>query len=392
MASPYAIFTSYSTVDGQALKGAPFQKFCRTLKDLVTVKTDAARTNWSFVDQYGIKNGDDWKDVLVEAVRTSEVLVCLISPRYLGSVWCGRELEVFVRRMGKRAEELPPPAANNFIFPIWWEKPRDRETLPKKLGRFNPYDQGYPRSYSEKGLRQLIALNQRKDVQTILETLSELIADSLNKNSPLCHCDEIADFLNFPSAFADQITSPLPFQIAFLETAGGGIAGLDGTLETIAARLKTVSRSIQPAADIAASLALAGQQKQLIVLVADAAADATDPLLSEINSHPVGHLAVAVVYSGAETAGCSTAEAWVRRFGEGSFKEAARTGHVIFAGPRDFESALEGLVTRVRQQMIQSDQAITRAADPLLSAEASAAGIPTEIKPILDGPKADNQP
>ncbi|MFM7058751.1 MAG: TIR domain-containing protein [Planctomycetota bacterium] len=42
--------------------------------------------------------GDDWHESLRDAVCTARSLLCLISPSFLKSEWCGREYHVFSER------------------------------------------------------------------------------------------------------------------------------------------------------------------------------------------------------------------------------------------------------------------------------------------------------
>ena len=82
-----------------------------------------------------------------------KMLVCLISPNYLGSTWCGRELEIFLQRLASQNPAAPKP----YIFPVWWELLPGR-SLPPKLSAYQNNEDAFHPRYREKGLRQLATL------------------------------------------------------------------------------------------------------------------------------------------------------------------------------------------------------------------------------------------
>src|SRR5262244_3020632 len=51
-----------------------------------------------FVDRTDIRAGQEWPDELAEALRTAETMVCLYSPSYFRSEYCGKEMQVFLDR------------------------------------------------------------------------------------------------------------------------------------------------------------------------------------------------------------------------------------------------------------------------------------------------------
>ena len=73
------------------------------------------RAKLVFFDYKAIRPGDQWTSVLAEAVREAEMLVCPVPPTYLGSEWCGRELEVFHRRFEDWRKKTPKEIAGRLI-------------------------------------------------------------------------------------------------------------------------------------------------------------------------------------------------------------------------------------------------------------------------------------
>src|SRR5882762_7109599 len=52
-----------------------------------------------FFDDKGIQQGTAWVPVLNQALATCRVLICMYSPAYFQSDYCGKEWEVFSSRL-----------------------------------------------------------------------------------------------------------------------------------------------------------------------------------------------------------------------------------------------------------------------------------------------------
>jgi hypothetical protein len=87
-----------------------------------------------FVDRTNIRPGDEWPDALAEALRTTDTMVCLYSPSYFASEYCGKEMQVLLdrRRNYIRANAGKKPAN---IIPVYWHPTPRRipKTLPEIL-------------------------------------------------------------------------------------------------------------------------------------------------------------------------------------------------------------------------------------------------------------------
>ena len=57
-----------------------------------------------FMAPFSIQSGNEWKEDLIDALQASAALVCLYSPSYFGSEYCGKEMQVFLER-GKTPQE-----------------------------------------------------------------------------------------------------------------------------------------------------------------------------------------------------------------------------------------------------------------------------------------------
>jgi hypothetical protein len=83
-----------------------------------------------FFDRSSINAGDDWSDELAESLRTSKTIVCLYSPTYFLSDYCGKEMQVLLERRHEyvRVNGGKKPAN---IIPVLWHSTRRR--IPKTL-------------------------------------------------------------------------------------------------------------------------------------------------------------------------------------------------------------------------------------------------------------------
>ena len=71
-----------------------FQRLCQCVSD--NVKGDPEKVGYRDLNELHI--GAPWPAELANAAKTLPVQIALISPHYFGSLNCGREFEVFLRR------------------------------------------------------------------------------------------------------------------------------------------------------------------------------------------------------------------------------------------------------------------------------------------------------
>ena len=89
-------FTSYASLDGQY--SDYLQKFIEDLAINVRDRTTLKMDEIYFFAKGEITAGDVWVEVLGNAVRTCKVILCICSPSYYNSEYCGKELWVFLER------------------------------------------------------------------------------------------------------------------------------------------------------------------------------------------------------------------------------------------------------------------------------------------------------
>ena len=86
-----------------------------------------------FIDRSDIRQGEEWPEALAEALRTAQTLVCLYSPSYFESDYCGKEMQVFLERRASYIRSTPGKPPANIIAVAW--QPLTRR-VPKTLPDF----------------------------------------------------------------------------------------------------------------------------------------------------------------------------------------------------------------------------------------------------------------
>ena len=84
-----------------------FHDLAENVGQLISLRADVPA---GFMDQE-MRGGMQWTDELLHAVGTCQVLVALLSARYLKSDWCTMEWHAFSQRTVRRLEGTTPPPA-----------------------------------------------------------------------------------------------------------------------------------------------------------------------------------------------------------------------------------------------------------------------------------------
>ena len=166
-------FVSYSRLNVRDARDR--ELIARLVADLdndVRLKIPDAGADISFFDTTDIELGTDWNDELSTAVSTSRLAVCLFSPSYFSSVWCGREFQVFLDRRAASAAS-GDTARPTSIIPVWWMK----APAPEVAGSFQFTHDALPADYLQVGLRQMMRLSRTYGdaYEIIRDTLSDRI-------------------------------------------------------------------------------------------------------------------------------------------------------------------------------------------------------------------------
>ncbi|MCC6233518.1 MAG: toll/interleukin-1 receptor domain-containing protein [Verrucomicrobiales bacterium] len=382
----HAFFTSYAYADGQK----EFRHCLGRLRELVGNKTGWAEESLCFFDTETLKNGDPWQPVLAEAVRTSRVAVCFVSLRYLQSIWCGREFTVFdQRRSAWNAVAGGVAGDGRFIFLLVWESAVGWE-WPLPLRYYQYRDATLPKEYLAGGLRKLVSLFPQI-AESVLESLSDAIRDAVLHPAPLPDAPPIVAFEEVPNVLAID-PKPYDFWLSVVAKQGSnwvppGAIDDVGTLVFKRAGLSNVTARLLPLdASCGPRAAQAAAEKQLVILVAASEAAAADLRLAALNKASIPHLVIVVLDTGPATGqNPLSLDAWVARFPAGAFALAAAEGRARVALPTELVMTLDGLVTRVLQQVRAQDEP-KPAASAAIEAKATEEGIPVTTRSVLAGP------
>jgi len=210
----YWFFLSYSRRDSKAEQGRENPFFERFYKDLtyevarkVGIPASVDESDIRFYDREGIETGAEWDPALAEALQTCKAMVCLYSPSYFSSEYCGKEFQVFSGRVKEYAATLQgsgdPP---KLIIPVFWENP---SKLPAALSGLQYADASLGLLYAEKGVSYLLRMDKETAYQEFLMGLGAKIKDEVERHK-LPRQQSIKPLREVRSAFHDAVVQPQP--------------------------------------------------------------------------------------------------------------------------------------------------------------------------------------
>ncbi len=180
----YWVFLSYARRDAKGLEGKENPFFERFYKDLASeigkvaaIPASIPEKDIQFYDREDIEIGADWSKTLYDALQSSKVFVCLFSPSYFKSEYCGKEFQVFNERVKKYKAALSQNVREpELIIPVLWENPnRFLEPLPEAVSGIQYADKNLGLGYSNIGVSQMLRLQKEVDYQEFLINLADKI-------------------------------------------------------------------------------------------------------------------------------------------------------------------------------------------------------------------------
>jgi len=388
--------------------GKLMSQFVDEFRELICAKTAVTEENALFYDEKSIQLGDAWDAELSKAVRTAKSLICLVSPRYLVSVWCGRELEVFRRRnhdsdgvevkaAEKQHPEKDPKVAAGFIFPLVWEVSPGRKKYPLKLAQFQfPYND-MPKDYEELGVRGLISLRKTTQMKQVAEVLSKVITEKLATLEPLPDALEFEDFSTIPNALVDEL---IPYDIVPVMALRNGKKWkptsvhqtILSNIEKAATAMKACVHS-QPTRLDPPDFERLRNEKQIVIVFADAQespdSHSVFSTLKEIPSDKSSNVGILLVDLKFVPGGQprSVLE-WMNAAPNTALQQAIREQRTTACFVDGLQNALELLITRIKLKLLESAEG-TPVIDREISERAAEAGIPIEFMPNIDATRRD---
>jgi hypothetical protein len=189
-------FTSWFNRD---IYASEVQRFHSLLQKQVEVRRAAREMSHGYLDRT-TKRGAQWEPRLIEAIRTTRVLVPLITKDYFTSPWCRREWAVMTKRIA--SVDAAPGQEPVAIMPVFWIRPENGWEPPEDFKRFQHRAPGE----FQKDVYDLMA--PRKEDE-LMEYLSDLARSMVGEGGmPLPH-------------LAQDLVMDLP--LAFPDANGGGV-------------------------------------------------------------------------------------------------------------------------------------------------------------------------
>ena len=199
----HRIFISYASGDlDHPTDDALFQNFYRDLVHEIYVLSQIRKEEIAFLASKDIQAGKDWPDALARALRSTQLMLSFYSGNYFASLWCGRELGVFLNRrkqwlQTQASKRMPVQAV---IIPILWMPPHANK--PKSVDSVQFADSDFPKEYLETGLRSLMRLD-KKEYHGVLSVLASRITDAL-KAEPLPMAPDLGPMDKIKSIFHED--------------------------------------------------------------------------------------------------------------------------------------------------------------------------------------------
>lgn len=200
----YWYFLSYARRDAVGVRQiSKFHKWLsRAVGRAAGLPSSVSEDEIGFFDTRDIKPGDVWRKEIASAIQTCRVFICLYSPAYFNSEYCGKELQAFMDRLRAASSltsslEQPP-----LIIPILWDR-ADRlpKPLPSTLKGIQYASRVGDKSYEREGLFQLMSLKKHSDECT--RFFEDMAATVLQRSQEhrLPPASELSSLRDLTSAF-----------------------------------------------------------------------------------------------------------------------------------------------------------------------------------------------
>jgi hypothetical protein len=206
---PYRFFFSYASETDRA-SGNYLEEFFNALCRRVALETGEPIADVGYRDKNRLTLASFWGKDLVNALQRSRVLICIISPHYLNSAACGREVEFFLRRF-QLAGQVFGQAQHHRVIPIFWvDKTTCNEHMHAEVDKFFASLQikqmGMPLNYPYTGLYRYYLLNQQESYNKIIDAIGTAIKQ-LSDLEGLPALPEANDFSKLPSFFSGRVST-----------------------------------------------------------------------------------------------------------------------------------------------------------------------------------------
>lgn len=172
--------------------------FFELLREEVMHKTAVkSPTEACFRDTENIDLGKRWTSELINALQTTKVLVCLYTPSYFASPYCGKEVFVFQSRITEyKKKKIETP---DVILPILWETPRTF-SIPSSLKEIQFTPPSCHEDYPKNGLLTFSRNDDYKNAYLLFIEQLALKIQEISSTVDLPEC-KFEDISSIPDAF-----------------------------------------------------------------------------------------------------------------------------------------------------------------------------------------------
>jgi hypothetical protein len=357
-----------------------------------------------FVDHKNIQSGAAWEQALGDALSNCESFVFMISPAFMASPWCGKEVGVAHFRYSS-ANRHPQ---GRYLFPMKWEaSPLQAmgggSVIPAPLDQFQHRPTGLSPStaaaYEKLGLSPMIAQSKHRDKVTELidQWAREIVTGTgMGPLPPLQRPITSLDGVHAPSGWTGA-GARLPFDVCHhiyiasgttFANGGGDLQvrrAMQGAFELMKARATTIDNRVK---GLKGRVSQAITAAQIILVIADAAVDLPDRVIKAINSSPTRPL-LGFLLLDTESGNTTNPipEQWLTAKGlsKGWFSESFVNGHLKVTTPSTLAGDIETLLQKIRGEAMEAGSA-TAAQDASVISSAEINGIRIVNRPVVAGP------
>ncbi|WP_409236538.1 TIR domain-containing protein [Streptomyces sp. PA5.6] len=178
-------------------------RFHNLLEKRVTAKLGGRVTKSGFFDKL-MQHGATWEPKMIEAIRTTRLMVPLITEGYFQRDWCRREWAVMVQRMANlNAVPGQEPIA---IMPVFWIRPLSDWQMPADFAPYQYWVHSGGKPEYEGDVFDLVADNKERELNNYVSTLAQSMVAQASTQLPHLDRDLVK---KLPLAFRD-VAGPGP--------------------------------------------------------------------------------------------------------------------------------------------------------------------------------------
>jgi hypothetical protein len=196
---PHHYFFSYARSDWEGQDH--MKEFFNELRHATRVRLGMNQRDPVAFRDMSMDVGSPWGDVISHELNTALAMVCMTSPSYVKSVWCGKEVQVFLDRQRLLVSPETPGASFSRVIPLIWFPVH--EGLPACFSRLQLSNEGFPQEYVRRGIRWL-KIRKEPEYRALVEAVADILDDTL-RSAHLPSLPTSPRYENCANAFALRV-------------------------------------------------------------------------------------------------------------------------------------------------------------------------------------------